>query len=244
MERSKQKKNERNPKPTKLAQCEEKTETLSSLIKKFDSCLPSLNALADTASNYITQTKLQTSWPKINIKIYQNKDKRGKESAPILRSVESVALNSAEFLEKTLQELSTKAEKINEEKDEAKEFARNCFIYLNKVHNGTCLGEAGKIMLKLFDDGNLSGNIIFGLIERAEKISLEKDLPFANKLSPAQSKAINFMVEERDTRIAPTIENLQIFLHLYKTTETYTPLVQSLASHDFKMAERIINQLP
>lgn len=224
------------------------TETLSSLLKKFDAYVPTLENITNETAHWITKSRIKQDWVKETLVLKNNKCQGGKtipkdEKETYSRSAESVALCSAELLEKTIQELENIIEKINSEKDEAKAFARNCFSYLNKVHKNTCLGEAGKIMLELFDEGNLSGNIILGLIEKAEEISTKKQLPYANKLTFNQSKAINFMVEERDLRITPTIDDLQQFLFLYQNLIIYTPLLKALTYNDLKEAKRLINNL-
>lgn len=242
----------------------EKTETLSSLLKEFEYFVPTLEGILQETHQWITQARLKKVWPDIKITIPSSETKSGKTKSnetnslhknegPTIakkilinknsKSAEAIAMGSAEYLEKAIKELEETLGKINREKDQAKDFARNCFIYLNKIHENTCLGEAGKIMLQLFDAGDLSGNIIFGLIDKAEQISQEKMLPFANKLTPSQSKAINFMVEERDVRIAPTIENLQNFVVLYKSIGLYTPLLKALTSEDFEEAQKIVNGL-
>jgi hypothetical protein len=210
-----------------------KTETLSSLLKNFNQTLPKIEEVSTLASHFITQARLKRDWPSVKIAFNTGDHK----------NAEDIALSSADFLEKNLKELKDCIEEIDEKKAQAIEFARNCFIYLNNVHRGTCLGEAGKIMLDLFDQGELSGNVILGLIDKAEKISKNKDLPFANKLTSPQTKAITFMVEERDIRIAPTIENLQNYTLLCNNIFQYTPLLKALTHEDFKIAQKLVNKL-
>lgn len=219
---------------------EERTETLSSLLKQFDIFYPNIEYLTNETNNWITQAKLKTNWPEAQMALNLDSSKMKKKT---LKSAETLALSSATLLERVIQDLEQRLEKIEREKDKAKEFARNCFVYLNKIHKGTCLGEAGIIMLNLFDNGDLSGNIIFGLVDRAETISVEKDLPFANKLTTPQANAITFMLEEKDTRLAPTIENLQAFLHLYKTASTYGPLLKALTCENFKEAQKLLDAM-
>jgi hypothetical protein len=235
-----------------------KTETLSSLLKKFETSSPDLDHTLGEGLDWVTQSRLKANWPKVQIKIpvsktsgdglnktkYKNEEIGNNNENTALnylsKDVETIALSSADYLEKILKELEEKSVKINNEKNDAKEFARNCFVYLNNVHENTCLGEAGKIMLQLFDQGDLSGDVILGLIERAEELSFEKKLPFANKLTAAQSNAINFMIEERDLRITPTIEDLQSFLFLHSSVLRYTPLLKALTCENFKEAQEIV----
>lgn len=210
-----------------------KTETLSSLLKNFNQTLPKIEEVSTLASHFITQARLKRDWPSVKLAFNTGAHK----------NAEDIALSSADFLEKNLKELKDCIEEIDEKKAQAIEFARSCFIYLNNVHRGTCLGEAGKIMLDLFDQGELSGNVILGLIDKAEEISKNKDLPFANKLTSPQTKAITFMVEERDIRIAPTIENLQNYTLLCNNIFQYTPLLKALTHEDFKIAQKLVNKL-
>jgi hypothetical protein len=217
----------------KVLPTQNKTETLSSLLKRFELVLPKTNELIEESAQIITLTKLKNQWSQKKI-IHEGNH----------LDAEMVALNTTKYLEKCTEEISEKIELINGQKKEALEFARNCFVYLNKVHKNTCLGEAGEIMLKLFDSGELSGNTIFGLLEHAEVLSEKKKLPFANKLSKEQSGAIDFMVEERNTRISPTIENLQNFFELQTSINRWLPLLKALEKDEYDLAQKLINELP
>lgn len=231
-----------------------KTETLSSLLKHFEMTLPIAYNLLETIPTLVTRTNLKESWASGFIKSNSKEMKPPRNSTEdntknntennTENNIETIATNTANFLEKISKELEESIKSIEDQKNQALSFARNSFLYLNSIHKDTCLGEAGKIMLELFDKGELTGDIIFGLLERAEEISKTKNLPFSNKLTTAQTKAINFMVEERDQRISPTVEELQSYSSLYSSALCWEPLLTALLNDNIKSAQCIVDAIP
>jgi len=217
----------------KSSETSETTETLSILLKTYGDSQSSSKRQVNWAKNLISQTRIKTNWRR---KFIQTGDHK--------TEMELAAHNAANYLEGLANHLDQTMTNIEENKDKAKDFAMNCFAYLNKVHQGSCIGEAGKIIIDLFEKGELCTEVMEVLMGEAEKLSKTKKLPFANKLTESQKKAIEFMAEEKEERITPVLNCLQTYQHLSKHIAKWNPLLEALVKEDAPKAQKIINTMP
>ncbi len=211
----------------------ESSETLSVLLKAYSDTHISCQNQLDTAKDLICQTRIKPSWKRRYIQTGKNKTE-----------IELAAHNAANYLEGVTEELDQTILEIETDKDKARDFAINCFAYLNKIHEGSCIGEAGKIIIDLFRKGELCTEMMEILMGEAEKHSKSKNIPFANKLTKSQKKALEFMSQEKEERISPVLNSLQAYKHLCSHLERWTPLLNALVHEDVPKAQQLIKSMP
>ena len=212
---------------------ENQSETLSVLLKLYDdTCKPCRTKIEDV-NNLICISRIKSDWKKRYIQTVNSRTE-----------LEYAAHNAANYLESLVNKLCETMSEIDSNKDQAKDFAKSCFLYLNKVHEGTCIGEAGKVILNLFNQGKLCSHSMDVIMAKAEEISKEKKIPFAHKLNENQKKAIDFMVEEKEQRVSPIIHHLQTYKNLKEHMGTWVPLLEALVEENSLKAQKIINSMP
>lgn len=223
-------------KATKPCSKEEKNnspETLSVLLKKYTDTQDNCQGQIDRAKDLICQARIKPTWKEKFIRTGGNKTE-----------IELAAHNAANYLEGVTNQLDQTICEIEAKKDKARDFAINCFAYLNKIHQGSCIGEAGKIIIDLFEKGELCTEMMEVLMGEAEQQSKDKNLPFANKLTDNQKKALEFMTQEKEERISPVLNSLQAYNHLCAHMENWNPLLDALVKEDVVKAQRIIKLMP
>jgi hypothetical protein len=208
-------------------------DTLSILLKTYEDTHQKSKDQIEMARDLIVETRIKADWHKKFIKTGDHKTE-----------VEYAAFNAANYVESLTDHLSRTMDTIEKEKDIAKEFAISCFNYLNKLHEGTCIGEAGKMIVTLFKKGELCTEVMDILMGEAEKLSVDKSLPFANKLSESQKKALDFIAEEKEVRITPVIHSLQEYNNLASHIGRWAPLLQALVKEDTQKAQKLIDSMP
>jgi ribosome-associated translation inhibitor RaiA len=208
-------------------------DTLSILLKVFeDQKIPTQQQI-EKAASLITQIKIKAHWKKAYLR-----------AAGERTELETAADNASNHVESMIERLETSIEFIDKNQLRAREFAVNCFLYLNKVHEGTCLGDIGTKMIKLFQAGELSSEAMDELTSEAEAAATKSKRKFSNEPTPGQIRGIEFMSEEREERVAPLLPHLSTFQILSQSLKLWPPLLEALLREDTGAAQKIIDKMP
>jgi hypothetical protein len=221
------------PNPPSEGKLSQNPDTLSILLKEYNETIDSCHQRIELANDLICQSRIKPHWKKRYIKAGDTKTE-----------IELAAYNAANYLENVTKHLSQVISHIESNKTEAQEFAINCFAYLNKIHQGSCIGEAGKIIIDLFKKGQLCSEMMEALMQKAEDLSQTKSLPFANKLNDDQKHALKFMEQEKEERITPVLNSLQTYKHLYSHIPPWNLLLDALIKENSAKAQKIIESMP